>query len=111
MKQSPDVDEHTQAHLRRSLQDILSGNEAALTLLDFLEKDTEVQALLTQGNTLAIGRLNYNDHGPIHSRIASYNALKILSLLNKGGIVPTIQNELWGTFHDSQIVVAPCSTM
>lgn len=99
------MDDSTLADLRASLLDTLGGNEPALVFLDLLERDPEVQGLLTHGNTLAIGRLNYNDHGPIHSRIASLNALRILSLLNENGIAPTVVRERWGTFHDAQIVV------
>lgn len=105
MKTAITADDYNLAGLQNSLHESLLGNEKALSLLEFLESDVEVQALLTHGNTLAIGRLNYNDHGPIHSRIATINALKILHLLNEREIIPTIVTEHWGSYQDAQAVV------
>ncbi len=105
MKKHPSGDENFQKELREKLHSLLAGNEKALKLLDFMETDPEVQALLTHGNTLVIGRLNYNDHGPTHSRIATINALTINSLLHEQGFQTTVEDEHWGDFQDSQFIV------
>jgi metal-dependent HD superfamily phosphatase/phosphodiesterase len=73
--------------------------------MEFLEKNREIQSLLTHGNTLVIGRLNYNDHGPTHSRISSIFALRILGILHENGIPSTIEEEHWGDYQDAQAVV------
>jgi len=91
--------------LLRKLNTLLRPNPKALRLLEFLENDPEVQSLIDHGNTLATKRLNYNDHGITHSRIASVNALSILELLGKKGISSTLEREGWGDHLDAQVVV------
>jgi metal-dependent HD superfamily phosphatase/phosphodiesterase len=56
---------------------------------EFLEADEEVQSLLDMSNIMAVGRLKYNDHGVVHSRIVSGAALEILDLLVKAGVKPS----------------------
>jgi len=105
MNYESNENEHFPVHLNNQIHDLLEGNEIGLELLHFLETDNEVQGLLTHGNTLAIGRLNFNDHGPTHSLIASINALSILKILHEKGVETTIEKELWGSYEDSQVVV------
>ena len=95
----------SQSSLPQELRTCLKDNQNALKLLDILENDTEIRGLLTQGNSLAINRLNYNDHGIVHSRLASLNALTILRILHERGINTTIEEEKWGNYEDSQVVV------
>ncbi|MCW4049856.1 MAG: phosphohydrolase [Candidatus Bathyarchaeota archaeon] len=44
-----------------------------------LENDSEVQSYLRMANIMAVKRLGYNDHGPVHAKIVSGSALEILS--------------------------------
>ena len=99
------ADEQFREGLRDELEKKVQGNPLALGLLKRLENDPEVQALISHGNTLVIGRLNYNDHGPTHSHIASINALTVLEILEKNGIVPNQVKEREGTLDDAQLVV------
>jgi hypothetical protein len=48
-----------------------------------LEGDAEVQTYLRMSNEMAVKRLNYNDHGPVHARIAAGSSLEILDLVNR----------------------------
>lgn len=48
-----------------------------------LESDLEVQAYLQMTNVMAVGRLGYNDHGPVHSKITSGSALEIFKILSE----------------------------
>ena len=105
MKGGENSAEKFQQELLDQLRSFIKDNQKAERLLDFLESDPEVQGLITHGNTLAIGRLNYNDHGTTHSKIASANALHILELLRKGGISSTMEEEHWGDHQDAQLVV------
>ena len=34
-------------------------------------------------NAVSVRRLGYNDHGPVHARLVTYNALKILRLMHE----------------------------
>ncbi|MEW5759340.1 MAG: HD domain-containing protein [Candidatus Thermoplasmatota archaeon] len=83
----------------------LSSNKRAIEFFNYMENDRNIQTLLEHGNTVAIGRLNYNDHGLTHSRISSLNALRILKILNESGITPTLVKEHTGTYEDSQVAV------
>jgi metal-dependent HD superfamily phosphatase/phosphodiesterase len=67
--------------------------------------DYEVKVLTKMANNVTIGRLGFNDHGPVHSKIVTLNALKILDLLEKGKVVPTIVKEKWGTIEDSRAAI------
>jgi metal-dependent HD superfamily phosphatase/phosphodiesterase len=42
----------------------------------------EIQSYLRMGNVMAVSRLNYNDHGPVHAKIISGSALEIFNLLS-----------------------------
>jgi len=103
---TPDHGEESLQHgLLDELRSLVHGNRKGERFLEFLENDQEIQTLISHGNTLVIGRLNYNDHGATHSRIASINALTILGILHKRGIVSTMETEFWGDFQDAQVVV------
>jgi len=72
-----------------------------LTLaLSLLRADRFVSGLIDQANKVSIVRLGYNDHGPMHSRITAYNALKILDLLH---VEPTVVSEGIGNLEDSMV--------
>ncbi|PLJ77827.1 HD domain-containing protein [Infirmifilum sp. SLHALR2] len=50
-------------------------------LVKVIESDEEVQALLEMSNTIAVKRLGYNDHGPVHARIVAGASLEIMHML------------------------------
>ncbi len=56
---------------------------------ELLNKDVEVQELLRMANVNAVGRLLYNDHGPVHAAIVTGSALEIYDILRKSGIKPS----------------------
>jgi hypothetical protein len=57
-------------------------------VFELLEGDTEVQTYLKMSNEMVVKRLNYNDHGPVHARIAAGSSLEILDLV-KNVVKPT----------------------
>lgn len=71
-------------------------------LFNLLEEDLEVQSYLSMANVMAVKRLLYNDHGPVHSRIVSGSALLLLELL-ADGIKPTIVRDGVGSLEDSMV--------
>jgi len=75
-------------------------------LLSELLYDDEAHALQSYGNVVSIKRLGYNDHGPVHARIVTYHALKILRLLRNNGFKPSLEYEGVGSFEDAQVAVA-----
>jgi len=76
------------------------------TLVDRLLHDPEIAVYHGYANVVSVRRLGFNDHGPVHARLTTYNALKILKYLRKGGVEPSLVKEEVGTFEDSQVAVA-----
>ncbi len=70
-----------------------------MELLNLLENDEEIRALLHQVNNVMIERMDYNDHGIVHSKIVSKNALKIFELL---GEEPNVVKEGIGSIEDAK---------
>ncbi|MHA1713119.1 MAG: phosphohydrolase [Candidatus Ranarchaeia archaeon] len=74
-----------------------------MDMFKLLEKDMEVQGLLRMANVMAVHRLGYNDHGPVHAQIASGSALEIFSILSKTLTPSGVKNGL--TFEQSKNIV------
>ncbi|WP_028974002.1 HD domain-containing protein [Spirochaeta cellobiosiphila] len=89
--------------LNEEIQILLSGK--ALEAYNYLVQDEEIQHLQNYANTVSIVRLKYNDHGPVHMRKVALNALKIMDILNEKGIALNLEQEMIGTFEDSQTAV------
>jgi metal-dependent HD superfamily phosphatase/phosphodiesterase len=75
-------------------------------LLQELLVDPELDALQNAANHVSVVRLGYNDHGPIHMRIATVHALTFLALLHDAGLPPSLVREEKGTYLDAQFAVA-----
>ncbi len=80
-------------------------------LCEFLEGNSFVNALWKQSNIVAVGRLKYTDHGPVHAKIVAKRSLEIIRLLYKGGIKPTMMTAHGMSFHDSELVVVAASAL
>lgn len=70
-----------------------------------LVKDTLIGSIQNYANVVAIQRLGYNDHGPVHARLVTLNCLRIFDLLVQGGVEPSLVVEEMGTREDAQIAV------
>ncbi len=81
----------------------LSGK--ALKAFEYLRDDAEVAALQEYANIVSIKRLGYNDHGPVHMRKVTYNAVKMALFLRDAGIPLSLEKEGVGTFEDSLTAV------
>lgn len=75
-------------------------------LLTRLLADEEVHLYHSYANTVSVRRLGYNDHGPVHARITTYNALKLMRLLHEDGLRMSIEEEEVGSYQDAQVAVA-----
>jgi uncharacterized protein len=93
-----------QIELNRVLLERTEGK--VKTLLEDLLEDEEVHLYQSYGNAVSVRRLGYNDHGPVHARIVTYNGLKILKLLHEAGLPTSLEAEQIGTFEDSMVAVA-----
>jgi len=63
-------------------------------MFDLLENDVEVQGYLRMSNVMAVNRLKYNDHGPVHSKISAGSSLEIFSILTKRVKPTTVENKI-----------------
>ncbi len=71
---------------------------------NLLEKDAEVQSFLQMANVMAVNRLKYNDHGPVHSKITCGSALEIFSILSQR-VPPTTVEEGLCSLDDAKLIV------
>jgi uncharacterized protein len=69
-----------------------------------METDLEIQNTLRMSNVMAVERLRYNDHGPVHAKIVAGSALEIFSLLIDEVTPTTVQNHVCSP-EDAKIVV------
>jgi metal-dependent HD superfamily phosphatase/phosphodiesterase len=69
-----------------------------------LENDVEIQNCLRMANVMAVERLLYNDHGPVHSITASGSALEIFNLLTKKVKPTTVKNDVCA-LEDAKVIV------
>ena len=66
------------------------GNRTLVKLVERINEDVELKAYWRASNITAIERLGFNDHGPIHIKIVTRTALKMLRMLIAEGDVPDI---------------------
>jgi metal-dependent HD superfamily phosphatase/phosphodiesterase len=73
-------------------------------MFQLMEKDLEVQSTLRMSNVMAVERLKYNDHGPVHAKISAGSALEIFDLLTQEVTPTTVQNKVC-SLEDAKVVV------
>jgi metal-dependent HD superfamily phosphatase/phosphodiesterase len=71
--------------------------------------DDEVEAGQNYANTVSLVRLGYNDHGPVHMRMVTLNALKMMQLFKEAGVKTNLETENAGAFDDSLTAVSLAS--
>lgn len=88
---------------QQSLEDrILKQLEGKpLRVAQQLFADSELQAMQEYANVVSIKRLGYNDHGPVHTRKATLNAIMMFKLLRAAGIQMNLEKEGVGDAEDS----------
>jgi metal-dependent HD superfamily phosphatase/phosphodiesterase len=76
-----------------------------------LMADKDLEAAQNYANAVSLVRLSYNDHGPVHMRMVTLNALKMLELFKEGGVKMSLESENAGTFDDSVMAVCLAAFM
>jgi metal-dependent HD superfamily phosphatase/phosphodiesterase len=76
-----------------------------------MNEDVKLQTFLKCANVMAIDRLGYTDHGPIHVKIVANSALRMLRILMKQGIVPNIITNYHMTNAEAEIIVVLASIL
>jgi metal-dependent HD superfamily phosphatase/phosphodiesterase len=72
------------------LETILPGYPLLVKAYRLVSSDPEVQSLWYMSNVMAVSRLKYNDHGPVHAHIVAGVALYLYQLLRSRGVESTL---------------------
>ena len=75
-------------------------------LLEYLLSDEEIHMYHSYANAVSVRRLGYNDHGPVHARLVTYNALKLLRFMHDYGVATSLEEEEVAGYEASQVAVA-----
>ncbi|MBP9691240.1 HD domain-containing protein [Candidatus Woesebacteria bacterium] len=87
-------------------------NNALLTkALDMVNTNEEIRTLWRIVNTNAIERLRMTDHGPVHFQIVSNLSLRLLRILVKKGIAPSIVKDFQLTNDHAELVLLLASLL
>lgn len=74
-------------------------------LFELLIRDEEIAVMQDYANIVSIQRLGFNDHGPVHMRTVTSNAIRLLELFHDAGIQTNFEKEKVGTYEDSMLGV------
>ncbi len=97
---------YKKSHLEMRLDDRLKAVCPGGKLCDVVTgiiNDPLVASIQNYANVVSIQRLGYNDHGPVHARIVALNTLRIIDLLNDGGVPPSVVSEEVATMDDAKV--------
>lgn len=81
------------------------GNEKLKALIKNIAANEELHQLWKCANVNAVDRSLINDHGEVHIRIVSNAGLKILRLLVKGGVRPSVVTNYHLEEQDAEVIV------
>jgi metal-dependent HD superfamily phosphatase/phosphodiesterase len=82
------------------------GNKKLGVLVEQVNTDDELYALWVAENVTAIDRLNMTDHGPVHVKIVTNLAVRMLRLLMDHGVEPSVAKDYGMSREDAEVVVA-----
>ncbi len=85
-------------------RDLIPDNTRALEMYQYLTGSPKVQSYLRSANRMAVSRLGYTDHGPVHAEVATWNALKTFDILDET-FQPNVVAEGIGDIDDARLVV------
>ncbi|MGY5873453.1 MAG: phosphohydrolase [Candidatus Thorarchaeota archaeon] len=85
-------------------RELIPDNTRALEMYQYLTGSPKVQSYLRSANRMAVSRLGYTDHGPVHAEVATWNALKTFDILDET-FQPNVVAEEIGDIDDARLVV------
>ncbi|OYT59151.1 phosphohydrolase [Euryarchaeota archaeon ex4484_178] len=87
------------------------NNEKLKEIVERIRNDVEINTLWKASNIIAIDRLGFNDHGPVHVKIVANLALRMLRILVGKGITPNIVKDYKMSNDDAEVVVVLASAL
>ena len=89
----------------------IHDNAKLKTIVDRIDRSPKLDALWAASNITAIDRMQINDHGPVHIRIMTNIALRLLRLLVEADIAPSAVEHHGLDVHDAEVVVVLASAL
>jgi uncharacterized protein len=83
----------------------LRKNKKLQALMNRINEDQELFQIWKCANVNAVDRSGISDHGEVHIRIVANAALRIVRLLVKGGIEPSVVTHHGLTSEDAELIV------
>jgi len=80
-------------------------NEKLAQLMEVINQDRELHQLWKCANINAVDRSGISDHGEVHIRIVANIALKLLRLLDAGGVLMNVVKDYGMTMQDAEVIV------
>lgn len=80
-------------------------NARLKALVERVRQDAELWQLWRSANVNAVDRCGISDHGEVHIRIVANAALKILRLLNEGGVETSAVRDHKLAYDDAEVIV------
>jgi len=72
------------------IKKFLEANPLLRKAYEVLASDVEARELWFMSNVMAVKRLKYNDHGPVHAHIAAGASLELYRLISEAGVESTL---------------------
>lgn len=88
-----------------TIHNITADYPKTAQLYNLLLNDAEVDAYWNMANYVAVVKLGYNDHGPVHARVASAAAMVMMDLLVRRGVKLDVVTSGAGDLDDAFLVV------
>ena len=85
-------------------RELLHDESRALEMYQYLTGSRKVQSYLRTANRMAVSRLGYTDHGPVHAEVATWNALSAFDILEET-FQPNVVAEGIGDIDDARLIV------
>lgn len=94
----------------KTINEGLKGYPRALKLFQILQDDQETNTLLNLANYIAVRKMGFNDHGPIHARIVTANGITLLKIILESKEIQVDSMKDLGLSEDDAhlIVTASC---
>ncbi len=83
----------------------LRNNKTLRSLVNRINADRELFQIWKCANVNAVDRSGISDHGEVHIRIVANAALRIIRLLIKGGVEPSVVTHHGLTIEDAELIV------
>jgi hypothetical protein len=89
----------------------LHGNERLGKVVERIDRSVRLSTLWAASNVTAIDRMHINDHGPVHIKIVTNIALKLLRLLVEGGVTASVVTDYSLDAEDAEVIVCLASAL